>query len=75
MCATVFQRFSQTIVNRNFSAMTKLTKISVLEICKVKWGIRNGWSAARIALMLGLPYEAVCWAAAVDFSGPDVPIS
>jgi len=55
--------------------MTKLTKISVLEICKVKWGIRNGWSAARIALMLGLPYEAVCWAAAVDFSGPDVPIS
>jgi hypothetical protein len=42
--------------------------------CRVKWGVRNGWSHARIALMLALPLESVCLIAASDFSGPELPI-
>lgn len=55
--------------------MISLDNIEFLDKCRVKWGIRHGWSVARIAVALGMSMEAVSVVASQDFACPDVPIT
>lgn len=55
--------------------MIFVENIAFLDKCRVKWGIRQGWSVARIAVALGLSMEAVSTVASEEFIGPELPIN
>jgi hypothetical protein len=54
--------------------MHSIDKLTFTDKCRIKWAIRNGWSAARVAIMLALPLEQV-YETMDEFSGPEAPIS
>lgn len=53
--------------------MRNVSKLTIIDKGRIKWAIRNGWSAARIAIVLTVPLEHV-YEVMAGYSGPEIPM-